>query len=104
MRRLRGLRRTRCCGSGICGVTSMRAMRRGGAQVLESKIKGAEVFIIANAETVMTRGSALMADVFPRVEVRKELGGMRRCCRLRGGGGCWGMSRRLRGRIGKIGQ
>jgi len=48
------------------------AMRK----ALESKLKGAEIFIIANAETVMTRRSAaLMAEVFPKVEVRKALRG-----------------------------
>ena len=36
---------------------------------------GFEAFIVANADTVMTRSSAsLMAEVFPDVEVRRELG------------------------------
>ncbi|HZG92318.1 MAG TPA: NAD(P)-dependent oxidoreductase [Pseudonocardia sp.] len=52
---------------------------RDGAQAvrkaLELEATGAEVFIIANADTVMQRSSAaLMAEVFPDVEVRGELG------------------------------
>ena len=53
---------------------------RDGAQAvrlgLESEITGREIFIIANADTVMTRPSAeLAAEVFPDVPVRKELTG-----------------------------
>jgi nucleoside-diphosphate-sugar epimerase len=52
---------------------------RDGAQAvrlgLERRDPGVEVFIIANADTVMSRSSAdLMAETFPEVEVRKELG------------------------------
>ena len=52
---------------------------RDGAQAvrlgLESDLTGAEVFVIANDDTVMSRSSAsLMAEVFPGVEVRHELG------------------------------
>lgn len=52
---------------------------RDGAQAvrhgLESDLSGAEVFVIANDDTVMSRSSAsLMAEVFPDVEVRHELG------------------------------
>jgi nucleoside-diphosphate-sugar epimerase len=52
---------------------------RDGAQAvrraLEHDATGAEVFIIANADTVMQRSSAsLMAEVFPDVEIRGELG------------------------------
>ena len=47
------------------------AVRRG----LEHTDPGAEVFIIANADTVMSRTSSdLMAEVFPDVEVRRGLG------------------------------
>ncbi len=51
---------------------------RDGAQAvrlgLERKAPGVEVFIIANADTVMSRSSSdLMAEVFPDVEVRKAL-------------------------------
>ena len=47
------------------------AVRRG----LEWAGRGCEVFVIANADTVMTRSSAsLMAEGFPGVEVRRELG------------------------------
>ncbi|HJQ00419.1 MAG TPA: NAD(P)-dependent oxidoreductase [Jatrophihabitans sp.] len=52
---------------------------RDGAQAVRCALgyqgTGAEVFIIANADTVMTRSSAsLAAAVFPGVEVRKQLG------------------------------
>ena len=52
---------------------------RDGAQAvrlgLERTEPGAEVFVIANADTVMSRSSAdLVAEVFPGVEVRRELG------------------------------
>ncbi len=52
---------------------------RDGAQAvrlgLEADLTGAEVFVIANDDTVMSRSSAsLMAEVFPAVEIRHELG------------------------------
>jgi nucleoside-diphosphate-sugar epimerase len=52
---------------------------RDGAQAirlaLKSDIVGREIFVIANADTVMSRSSAsLAAEVFPNVEVRTELG------------------------------
>lgn len=52
---------------------------RDGAQAvrlaLASDLTGTEVFIVANADTVMRRSSAsLLAEVFPDVEVRGELG------------------------------
>ncbi|MET7669632.1 NAD-dependent epimerase/dehydratase family protein [Micromonospora luteifusca] len=52
---------------------------RDGAQAVEQALAhdqpGADVFVIANADTVMTRSSAsLMAEVYPGVEIRKELG------------------------------
>ncbi|MEV1320361.1 NAD(P)-dependent oxidoreductase [Micromonospora arborensis] len=52
---------------------------RDGAQAVERALAhdqpGADVFIIANADTVMTRSSAsLMAEVYPGVEIRKKLG------------------------------
>ena len=51
---------------------------RDGAQAvrlgLEADITGREIFIVANADTVMSRSSAsLAAEGFPGVEVRKEL-------------------------------
>lgn len=43
---------------------------------LEAPIEGAEVAIIAAAETVMTRASAdLMAEVFPNVPLRRPVEG-----------------------------
>ena len=53
---------------------------RDGAQAvrraLEHRATGMDVFIIANADTVMSRASAdLMAEVFPGVEIRDGLGG-----------------------------
>ena len=52
---------------------------RDGAQAvrraLEHTAPGMDVFVIANADTVMSRSSAdLVAEVFPGVEVRRELG------------------------------
>lgn len=52
---------------------------RDGAQAvrraLEHAASGMEVFVIANADTVMSRSSAdLVAEVFPGMEVRRELG------------------------------
>jgi UDP-glucose 4-epimerase len=52
---------------------------RDGAQAVRKALDldatGADVFVIANADTVMTRSSAsLMAEVFPDVEIRGELG------------------------------
>ena len=43
---------------------------------LETDIRGAEVCIVAAADTVMTRPSAdLMAEVFPTVPIRREVNG-----------------------------
>jgi nucleoside-diphosphate-sugar epimerase len=52
---------------------------RDGAQAVRKALtyqgKGFEAFIIANADTVMSRPTAeLAAEVFPHVEVRRELG------------------------------
>ncbi|MFI5896721.1 NAD-dependent epimerase/dehydratase family protein [Actinoplanes sp. NPDC051513] len=52
---------------------------RDGAQAvrkaLDYQATGVEIFVIANADTVMSRSSAsLAAEVYPGVEVRKELG------------------------------
>jgi nucleoside-diphosphate-sugar epimerase len=52
---------------------------RDGAQAvrlaIESDLTGFDVFIVANADTVMSRSSTeLAAEVFPTVEVRKTLG------------------------------
>ncbi len=52
---------------------------RDGAQAvlkaLEADIPGFQAYVIANADTVMSRSSAsLMAEVFPDVEVRRDLG------------------------------
>jgi nucleoside-diphosphate-sugar epimerase len=44
-------------------------------RALEAPIKGAEIFIIANADTVMSRPSAeLMAEVFPSVPLKDGVG------------------------------
>jgi nucleoside-diphosphate-sugar epimerase len=52
---------------------------RDGAQAVRLALDhggtGREIFVIANADTVMSRSSAsLMAEVYPDVELRKELG------------------------------
>lgn len=47
---------------------------RDGAQAVRDAA-GADVFIVANADTVMSRSNAsLVADVFPSVETRRDLG------------------------------
>jgi nucleoside-diphosphate-sugar epimerase len=44
-------------------------------KALEANVKGAGVFIIANADTVMKRSSeGLLREVFPNVPVKKKLG------------------------------
>ena len=44
-------------------------------KALEAPVKGADVFIIANADTVMTRPNAeLMAEVFPTVPLKEGTG------------------------------
>lgn len=44
-------------------------------RALEAPLKGAEVFIIANADTVMSRPNAeLLAEVFPGVSLREGVG------------------------------
>lgn len=53
--------------------------RRDGAQAvhkaLEYEVKGTDVFIIANQDTVMTRpNSELLAELFPQVPVKAEFG------------------------------
>jgi nucleoside-diphosphate-sugar epimerase len=52
---------------------------RDGARAVECglahDVPGADVFVIANADTVMSRSStSLMQEVFPEVRVTKELG------------------------------
>jgi nucleoside-diphosphate-sugar epimerase len=45
-------------------------------KALETPIKGAEIFIIANADTVMSRSNAeLMAEVYPDVPLTADFGG-----------------------------
>jgi nucleoside-diphosphate-sugar epimerase len=44
-------------------------------RALEAPLKGADVFIIANSDTVMSRPtSELLAEVFPNVPLKKQLG------------------------------
>lgn len=44
-------------------------------KALEAPLKGAEIFVIANADTVMTRPtSELVAELFPNVPLKKQLG------------------------------
>lgn len=44
-------------------------------RALDHDATGLDVFIVANADTVMSRTSAeLVAEVYPGVEVRKHLG------------------------------
>ena len=44
-------------------------------RALEAPLKGAEIFVIANVCTVMTRPtSELLAELFPNVPLKKQLG------------------------------
>ena len=68
--------RTRSCGAGTCGATSTPATapRRYGSRWATTH-PGADVFIIANADTVMSRSNEeLMAEVFPNVPMTRPVG------------------------------
>jgi nucleoside-diphosphate-sugar epimerase len=59
----------------LWGYVDARDVAQGCRLGLEAEIQGAEVFILAAADTVMNRPSReLMAEVFPHVPVRPELG------------------------------
>ena len=67
-------------------------------RALEAPFKGAEVFVIANFDTVMSRPSSeLMAEIFPDVPVKKNSIEMRLSCRLRKLSACWGTNRSIAG-------
>lgn len=60
---------------------------------LEAATTGAEVCIIAAADTVMPRPSAdLMAEVFPSVQLTRRSRAARRCSRSTGPAGSWATS------------
>ena len=69
---------TRGRAAGTCGDTSTAATGAGRApraQYCEAGHTGVEVFVIANADTIMSRPSAeLAAEVFPGVPVTRPLG------------------------------
>lgn len=59
----------------LWGYVDARDVAQSCRRALESELPGAEVFIVAAADTVMTRPSRqLMAEVYPDVPVRGELG------------------------------
>jgi len=59
----------------LWGYVDVRDAAQAIRKALEAPIRGAEVFAIAGAETVMARRSAeLVAEVFPAVPVGRELG------------------------------
>ena len=59
----------------LWGYIDVRDAAQAVRKALEAKVKGADVFIIANADTVMERGSEdLMKQVFPKVPLKKQLG------------------------------
>ena len=70
---------TRAQGSGTSGAISTRATpRRRSARRSKRRLKGAEIFIIANADTVMSRPNAeLMAEVYPDVPLKEGFGRQR---------------------------
>ena len=71
----RTLTKIRTSGNGTFGATSMLAIPPQAIRLaLEVPLKGADVFVIANPDTVMSRPtSTLLAEVFPGVPVRKKL-------------------------------
>jgi len=59
----------------LWGYIDIRDAAQAVRKALESKVRGADVFIIANADTVMLRSSEeLLKEVFPGVPVKKKLG------------------------------
>ena len=68
--------RIRCCASGTSGsYVDVRDAGQAVQKALETRGPGYETFIIANADTVMSRSSAsLVAEVFPGVPVTHQLG------------------------------
>jgi nucleoside-diphosphate-sugar epimerase len=59
----------------LWGYIDVRDAAQAVRRALEAKTKGADVFIIANADTVMLRSSEeLMREVFPGVPLKKKLG------------------------------
>ena len=60
----------------LWGYIDVRDAAQAVRRALEAKIRGAEVFIIANADTVMTSGDdELLGKVFPNVPRKKRLAG-----------------------------
>ena len=59
----------------LWGYIDVRDAAQAVRKALEAPLKGAEVFIIANADTVMSRSNdGLLAEVFPGVPLKKGLG------------------------------
>jgi len=59
----------------LWGYIDVRDAAQAVRKALECKVKGADVFIIANADTVMLRSSEeLLREVFPSVQPKKSLG------------------------------
>jgi nucleoside-diphosphate-sugar epimerase len=59
----------------LWGYVDARDVAQGVRKALEAKVRGADVFIIANADTVMLKDSGdLMKEVFPGVPLKKKLG------------------------------
>jgi nucleoside-diphosphate-sugar epimerase len=59
----------------LWGYVDVRDAAQAVRKALEAPITGAEVFIIANADTVMTRPNAeLMAEVYPGVPLKPGVG------------------------------
>ena len=60
----------------LWGYVDVRDVAQAVRRALEADVRGAEVAILAAADTVMQRDSAdLMAEVFPTVPLRKPLAG-----------------------------
>jgi nucleoside-diphosphate-sugar epimerase len=59
----------------LWGYVDVRDVAQGCRLGLQANLRGAEVFILAAADTVMNRPSRqLLAEVFPAVPLRKEIG------------------------------
>ena len=99
-RRSRRTGTTRSSASGTCGATSTRGTSPQAARLgLEAEVEGAEVAIVAAADTVMTRPSVdLMAEVFPPCRSGGPSTDARPCSRSTTPGRSSATSRRTAGR------
>ena len=61
--------------NGICGGIDARDAAQAFRLALESRLKGAEIFVIANADTVMNRSNEeLLGELYPSVPRKRAFG------------------------------